>query len=218
MVALCSAGLLSVNLCLFFEGWFFGLSFHGDHSPSRKELLAIHDQYYQPVYAFFARRRFARDQCQDLAQETFLRVYRNIGTVRSEASLRAWIFTIAASVYKHWLRERSTAKRDAPEVPLDVIPHAERLLPSTHSPLNDLLADEELRMLRKALDILPDKMRRCMLLRVDQDLRYREIADEVGISIDTVKAHLHQAKKLLKAELDGYFEVPDFDEDRTDAF
>lgn len=180
-------------------------------------MLSIYDRYRGPVHAFFAKRGFTREQCQDLEQETFLRIHRGLDGVRSEAALPSWIFTVAASVYKHWLRERSTEKRDAPEVSFDLLADPDRLLSSSDSPETDFLGAERLRVLREALEELPDKMRRCILLRVDQDLRYREIAEQMGISIETVKAHLHQAKKLLKAKLGPYFEVPDFDEDGSDG-
>ena len=50
---------------------------------------------------------------------------------------------------------------------------------------------------------MPDQMRRCCLLRYDKELKYKDIADEMGISIETVKAHLHQARKRLIARLGG---------------
>ncbi len=48
-------------------------------------------------------------------------------------------------------------------------------------------------------------MRRCLLLRVDQDLKYREIAELLRISIETVKAHLFQARQLLRVRLETDF-------------
>ena len=57
---------------------------------------------------------------------------------------------------------------------------------------------------------LPAQMRRCVELRVHQDLRYKEIADLMQVSIDTVKAHLYQARQQLKGKLSGYFADPEF--------
>jgi DNA-directed RNA polymerase specialized sigma24 family protein len=50
-------------------------------------------------------------------------------------------------------------------------------------------------------------MRRCAQLRVVQELSYAEIAALMGISVNTVKAHLHQAQKNLHAQLSSYFEM-----------
>jgi DNA-directed RNA polymerase specialized sigma24 family protein len=53
-------------------------------------------------------------------------------------------------------------------------------------------------------------MRRCVVLRVDYDLKYKDIAALMRISIETVKAHLFQARKQLKAKLGDYFADPHF--------
>jgi len=63
-----------------------------------------------------------------------------------------------------------------------------------------------LEKLREALVQLPQQMRRCAQLRVVHDLSYVEIAELMGISVNTVKAHLHQAQKALRAQLSPYFE------------
>jgi DNA-directed RNA polymerase specialized sigma24 family protein len=61
-------------------------------------------------------------------------------------------------------------------------------------------------------------MRRCVLLRLEQDLKYREIASVMQISIDTVKAHLFQARQLLKDKLSRYFRDQDYeDHDQSGA-
>jgi RNA polymerase sigma-70 factor (ECF subfamily) len=68
-----------------------------------------------------------------------------------------------------------------------------------------MLAEERVRILRQALGELPPKMRQVVYLRLDQGLKYREIAAAARVSIDTVKAHLHQARRQLEARLLGYF-------------
>ena len=53
--------------------------------------------------------------------------------------------------------------------------------------------------------MLPPQMKACLVLRVYHDLKYREVADRLRLSIDTVKAHLFQARQRLKSELGEYF-------------
>jgi RNA polymerase sigma-70 factor (ECF subfamily) len=67
------------------------------------------------------------------------------------------------------------------------------------------LAGEQRAVLRQALAELPPKMRRCVLLRIDQDLKYREIAALLRVSIETVKSQLSQARDRLEAEVGRYF-------------
>lgn len=66
------------------------------------------------------------------------------------------------------------------------------------SPLDQALRSERREVLRRAIEELPDQMRRCTELRVYQDLSYREIAAVMRRSIETVKVHLFQARKKLK--------------------
>ena len=72
--------------------------------------------------------------------------------------------------------------------------------------LSEVLEDERQHAMREAIRELPDQMRRCLTLRVYQDLSYREIATVMKLKIDTVKAHLFQARARLKKNLSSYSE------------
>jgi RNA polymerase sigma-70 factor, ECF subfamily len=178
----------------------------------REEIFRqIFDAYYRPVYGFFAHRHFPPDQCQDLAQETFLKVYRGLPEFRGDSRFETWLFQIAANLWRNTLRSQSTQKREGQEVPLEAETDPEPGAggPGLGGPTVDILAGllsaEESELLRSALAELPPQMRRCVELRIQQDLRYREIAVAMQVSIDTVKAHLYQARQQLKTKLAGYF-------------
>ena len=70
--------------------------------------------------------------------------------------------------------------------------------------LTDVLEDERRRAMRKAIRELPAQMRRCLTLRIYHDLSYQEIATVMKLKIDTVKAHLFQARTRLKKNLSSY--------------
>ncbi len=172
----------------------------------------LFERFYRPVSYFFANRGFSDDECRDLTQETFLGVYRGIGRFRRDASVETWLFTIAGNIWRNALRSRSAEKRDAKEVSLAaLIDDGEQIVgdPAADAgaggPLDDALTSERLRCLREAMAELPPQMRRCMLLRVDQDMKYREIAAVLQISVDTVKSQLFQARERLKTRLAAHF-------------
>lgn len=188
---------------------------------NREEIFRqIFQTYYRPVHVFFLRRGFPADQCQDLAQETFLKVHKGLPSFRREARFETWLFQIAANLFRNTLRSQSTQKREAQEVALDDVEQEPAFGTSAsgweagEGQLEELLSDEQKRVLRSALEGLPAQMRCCVLLRVDQDLRYREIAELMRVSIDTVKAHLYQARQQLKGKLSAYFADTDFEEAR----
>jgi RNA polymerase sigma-70 factor (ECF subfamily) len=174
-------------------------------------------RYYRPVVAFFQHKGFSTEESRDLAQETFFRVYKNREAFRGESSVETWLFQIAANLYKNTLRSQSTLKRDREEVSLEAskVEPLEGDLGTTwgereESPLGMLLTEERAQKLRDALRGLPPQMRQAVLLRVDRDLKYREIADLMRVSIETVKAHLYQARQHLRAKLADYFTDEEF--------
>ncbi len=177
----------------------------------------IHQYYYPLVRSFFAKRGFAEEEIEDLAQETFLRVYRNLGGFRGDSLFETWLWQVAANVFKNELRSRNAQKRDAQEVSLEGSDDASAggeggvSLPVAEDggALQELLTDERSTLLYKAMEELPPQMRRCVILRVCHDMKYREIAEVMGVSIDTVKAHLFQARQLLRGKLEGYFAEPE---------
>lgn len=181
----------------------------------------IYDHYYRPVWRFFRRRGFPRQQCGDLTQDTFLRVYQGMDGFRGEARFETWLFRIAMNTYRKSLRYQSADKRSGNEVPLEepeggIRGEVETAdapdLPTASAPgepLDDLLERERRGALRTAMADLPDQMRRCAVLRIYQGLAYREIAVVMQVSIETVKAHLFQARKRLTAALAQHFEDVD---------
>lgn len=177
----------------------------------------IHRHYYPLVRSFFARRGFTEQEIEDLAQETFFRVYRKLDGFRGDSQFETWLFQVTANVYKNELRSRTAQKRDAQEVSLEDAEANTQggeggvsLTAAEAGPLDGMLTGERAETLHRAMAELPPQMRRCVELRVYQDLKYREIAVLMGVSIDTVKAHLFQARQLLRNKLGGYFAEPRF--------
>lgn len=177
----------------------------GDH-PMNYTPEELFQRYYRPLVAFFMRRGFPIEDSRDLAQDTFLRVHKNMEEFRGESSVETWLFKIAGNLYKNKLRSQGTQKRDAEEMALDESEgSAAEIKDEREGPLSALLTGERADILRKALDELPPQMKRVVLLRVDGDLKYREIADLMRVSIETVKAHLYQARQQLRNRLADYF-------------
>jgi RNA polymerase sigma-70 factor (ECF subfamily) len=151
-----------------------------------------------------------------------------LGNFRGDSKFETWLFQVCANVFKNCLRSRTTQKRDAQEVSWDEVEPGGGGSGGGESggaegggapwewresgPLDSLLEDERSRILYAAMQELPPQMRRCVELRVTRDLKYREIAELMNVSIDTVKAHLFQARQLLKSKLGDYFAETSFAE------
>jgi RNA polymerase sigma-70 factor (ECF subfamily) len=161
--------------------------------------------YYPWVRRFFARFGYSAQDCEDLAQETLGQVFERIGSFRGEGSFKSWLFAVAANLHRNQHRWSHRDKRNAPEVSIDSAADPESPLPEPEdpeaSPDREAYERERREALARAVNGLPPQMRQVLTLRVGQDLKYREVAEVLQISVETVKAHLFQARQRLRAEL-----------------
>ncbi|HEX3128309.1 MAG TPA: sigma-70 family RNA polymerase sigma factor [Thermoanaerobaculia bacterium] len=175
-------------------------------------------KYQSRIQRFFEKKGISPAEAQDLTQETFLRVFRSEARLENREQMEAWIFEIARNVRVNALRAKGTLKRAATVISLDEpgIEGEPREVtnPALSTDEQDALANaitrEQLRALQNALAELPEQMRHCVRLRLQDDLKYKEIAKIMRISIETVKSHLHQAKKRLRSLLEPHFGPIDF--------
>lgn len=176
-----------------------------DVDESYRKLCDLH---YQKIINFFRRKRCSPQESGDLTQEVFSRVFQGIATFRHESRFERWLFEIAANAFRNEIRRRGAEKRDAVEVSINVSPEEEggsarvvEPVAQEQSALDAMIKRERSARLRSELQELPPQMRTCCLLRYERGLKYQEIAKVMKISIETVKAHLHQARKRLIEKL-----------------
>lgn len=160
------------------------------------------------VRSYFSRQGFSPEECRDLTQDVFVRVFKSIDTFQHKSRFERWLWEIATHIYFNELRRRKTEKRHGIERSLDAWSEGEASpaleIPADEpSPEDEMIRRELQGSLRAALHELPDQMRRCCILRYERGLKYHEIAAIMRISIETVKAHLHQARKRLLSRLGG---------------
>ena len=173
----------------------------------------LFDRHHGQLFRFFRRKGFDPETCRDLTQDTFLSVYKGLKDLRQEEQFESWLFAIAHNVWCSLIESRAAQKRSATVLSLegegesdDRPSIAARLADPNADPLTVALEKEKLERLREALVHLPKQMRHCAQLRVVHEMSYVEIAALLGISVNTVKAHLHQAQKALRTQLSSYFE------------
>jgi RNA polymerase sigma-70 factor (ECF subfamily) len=164
-------------------------------------------QYYGRVYRFFHSKRLSPEDCEELTEDVFISVYQRLGELREAAKFESWLFRMAMNAYLNEIERRGAKKRAAITVSLEEHGDPAAALPASPvgNPEVEVLEKETLNAVRQALQELPPQMRHCVLLRVDEELSYQEIAVVMGISLNTVSAHLHQARSLLKEKLGRYF-------------
>jgi RNA polymerase sigma-70 factor (ECF subfamily) len=174
----------------------------------------IYRRFIRPTRSFFAHQRLLRNEAEDLAQETLRRAYEKIHQYRFEARFETWLRQIGENVWLNAVRDMQAAKRAAHLEPLELASAKGGSVLSTlpdagPTPEQAALVEERRRVLQEAIEALPPGMRLFTELRVFQDLQYQEIAAVTGISLNTVRSQLFEARKRLAPVLAKYFQGTD---------
>jgi RNA polymerase sigma-70 factor, ECF subfamily len=164
-------------------------------------------RYRTPLVNFLYRMVRSREQAEDLAQEVFIRVYRAREEYVPSAKFTTWLFRIATNLALNSLRDHRYQKLemsiDAP-VTADAEGGEERPfeLADKHPTIEQKLIEESRKkMIRRAIEKLPEKQRAAVLLHKYQDLDYAEIAKILSCSESALKSLLFRAYEMLRVEL-----------------
>jgi RNA polymerase sigma-70 factor (ECF subfamily) len=168
-----------------------------------RKLFELH---YRKIINFFRRHGFSVEESRDLTQEVFARVFQAIAGFRQDSRFERWLFKIATNIFRNELRRKKAEKRDAVELSITASPEDGDVpimepVSQEQSALDSMIKRERHGNLLLGLNELPPQMRTCCMLRYVRGLKYQEIATVMKISIETVKAHLHQARKRLIEKL-----------------
>ncbi len=164
-------------------------------------------RYRTPLVNFLYRMVRSREQAEDLAQEVFLRVYRAREDYEPSAKFTTWLFRIATNLALNSLRDHRYQKleisMDAPIV-ADAEDGDERPMEvaDEHPDIEQHLVEEaRKKMIRHAIEKLPEKQRAAVLLHKYQELDYTEISKILRCSESALKSLLFRAYETLRVEL-----------------
>lgn len=162
-------------------------------------VLELFEQFRDPVFGFLIRLTHDADEAEDLTQETFLRLFRHLRDRRSLDNPRAWLFTVAHNLAVDKIRDENHFTE------LDDVMwrEIEDSRGGTHADPEELMMrNERIDRLHAAVLRLTRLQRRCLHLRAD-GLRYRDIAQLLGLSTSTVVDALRRATVRLSKELEN---------------
>ena len=168
--------------------------------------LLLH-RYRTPLVNFLYRMVRNREQAEDLAQEVFLRVYRAREDYVPSAKFTTWLFRIATNLALNSVRDtryrRMEVSLDAP-VTVDAEEGEEKTVDIAEKHPNieqHLVAETRKKMIRHAIEKLPEKQRAAVLLHKYMELDYAEIARILSCSESALKSLLFRAYETLRARL-----------------
>lgn len=168
-------------------------------STSFEVLLVKHRA---PVIGYLTRMTGNQGIAEELAQEVFLRVYRNKDRYEPSAKFTTWLYRIATNLALNSIRDRRHEKKhqSLDEPPLD---HRPTLEPVEDSATKEeaMVADVRLAVIRRAVAELPERQRAAVLMHKYQELDYQQIGDALGLSVSAVKSLLFRAYETLRKQL-----------------
>ncbi|MGN7456417.1 RNA polymerase sigma factor [Paenibacillus pasadenensis] len=156
---------------------------------------ALVHRYHAPLSGFLQRQLKDPGRAEDIVQETFLKLIRQLKDRRSPDNVQAWLYRVAMNQCRdYWKssgyqtdRNRFGEPPERKDERPSVVEMAER--------------SETRREIRQTLEELPQVQREVVLLRFYQDLKLQDIADALQLPLGSVKTHLYKALRRLKTKL-----------------
>lgn len=159
-------------------------------------------KYQHRIAALIGRYVADWSECQDVAQETFIRAYRAIGSFRGDAQFYTWLHRIAVNTAKNHL---VSLGRRPPSADIDAT-DAEQFdsgvrLRDTDTPEREMMRRQMEQTVLRAVEGLPDELRVAITLREVDGLSYDEIAQRMGCPVGTVRSRIFRAREAIDQEL-----------------
>ncbi len=159
-------------------------------------------RYRLPMVNFF--RRMVRDTAlaEDLAQEVFLRIYKSRERYQPEARFTTWLYRIATNLALNAIRDRKDEVSQAASDEPGAGTIFDRFVDPQPTIEQRLIQGDRERIIRQAVEGLPDNQRLAVILHKYQDVDYRQIAGILGVSESAVKSLLFRAYESLRVRLE----------------
>lgn len=142
-------------------------------------------------------------EAEEVAQEAFLRAFRNLAKFRAESKFSTWLISITLNEARSRLRRRQIVKIESLDAPEEGQGHVTpALLRDWREIPSEALERGEIRlMLRRAIEDLPEIYREVFVLRDMEEMSVNEVAEATGLSVSAVKVRLHRARLMLQKRL-----------------
>ena len=162
----------------------------------------VFERLCRPVFSFILGFVGDASLAEDLTQETFVRAYRGLKSMKGEARLSTWVFGIARNVAREATRAKYSGRA---AVEMDEA-QWQGIRDDRARPDRSVMDSELQGKVQQAVAGLPERQRAVFLLRVVNHMRYEEIAAIIGGSVAGLKTDMHRARRAMRVRLAPYLE------------
>lgn len=161
-------------------------------------------RYERELYGYLRRYLGDSSLADDVFQNTFLQLFTKIGQYEAGRPVRPWLYTIATHQAIDAMRRQGRHQAVSLDQNREELPNGEirslieMLETRGPGPIEQIQGDERRELVREKVEKLPDFLRQVIVLAYYQGLKYREIAEILGIPVGTVKSRLHAALVKLQ--------------------
>lgn len=178
-------------------------------SGSELALNRLMDRHGERMLRFLSRILGDEQEALDLTQEAFVRVYKHRNKFNAKQSFTTWLYAIGANLS----RDRIRWRKRHPAIPLSVLSREAKMPPGDKevdeqlAPLEQCIANEEARQVKKAVGELPEELRIPVVLSEYEGRSHAEIAVILKCSEKAVEMRLYRARKGLRTRLEKILEI-----------
>ena len=141
----------------------------------------------------------------DLTQETFIRVFQGLDTYQLNRPFKPWLRQVTVNTCVNFLQRRSSSPLFLDQPSAEGNLTLGDTVASREDPAQEIEWQETGLILQESINRLPQVYRLLIVLRHQEEMSYKEIAEETGLPLGTVKTHLFRARAALRKELSAYY-------------
>ena len=160
----------------------------------------LYIKYHKPITFFVSKKIYCKSSAQDIVQEIFFKVYKYKSDYQTDFPFSCWVWTIAKNTVFDSLRKTQRT----PRIESGVNEEIRCLKPNPEILLQEVLANEEV---NKILGQLNELQKKVLTLRAIQQLSYKEISVECGMTVPAIKSLIHRARITLNKDVTNSFDA-----------
>ena len=163
-----------------------------------EELFAELIRRYQQKLFYYVNRLINHpDEAEDVVQNVFIKVYRNLNGYDARLKFSSWIYRIAHNEAVNWLRQNTKYIKES----IDQSEYLQNTLSDNHNIIESLDLKADLEKVSLAIQKLPEKYKEVMLLKFVDEKSYEEISDILRKPVNTIGVLINRARKILKSQI-----------------